>query len=388
MTLKEQIEAKQKALAELLAKGISNDDDQATFKGLLAEIETLKSAVGAKDALDTMRNIVGDPTAGLPQSKTLAEEILGSAGFKSVMESGGGKVAAPSLARAALGLKASSLVTTATAGAGAELLTEQNLGITVMPEFNLPTILNLVSRGTSDADTIKWIQMAFTNNAAVVGQATDATGAGATGGLKPDSMNEFIERSATSQTIAHLKYVTRQALRNRGYLMGLIEDEMIAGLAERAEELLFTDADYGLLNASGIQVQAFDTDINKTILMARSLVIAEKATPQAILINPVDAVNVYSSTDAGGWFYNGGPVEAPTPRLWGIPIVETVLCPEGTAFVGDFTSMHIDVVEEPNTATTNSHLDFFGRNVEAVRAETAVIVRTERPERIVMAALA
>jgi len=384
----EDISAKQAELEELLTKGISTEDDQAKFKGLLGSIETLKSAVGAKDALDTMRNIVGDPTAGLPQSKTLAEEVFGSVGFKSVLKHGGGRVDVPSLGRAAFGIKAPpSLVSTATPGAGAELLTEQNLGITVLPEFALPTILNLITRGVSNSDTIKWVEMAFKNNAAVVDQATSANNSGASGGLKPDSFNEFKERVATSQTIAHLKYVTRQALANRSYLMGLIENEMVSGLAEKAEELLFTDPDYGLLNASGVQSQGFDTDINKTILMARSLVIAEKATPQAILINPVDAVNVYSATDTGGWFYNGGPVEAPTPRLWGIPIVETVLCPEGTAFIGDFKSVHLDVVEPERFDATDSHLDFFARNIEAVRAETTVIIRTERPERIVMAAL-
>lgn len=162
--------------------------------------------------------------------------------------------------------EAQPLVTTATSGAGQELLTRTDLGITVTPDFRLPTLMNLVTRGTSDADSIRWVEMAFTNNAAVVTEATGATGGGGTGGLKPDSQNSFVERTANSQTIAHLKYVTRQALRNRGYLMGLIEGEMIDGLAEKAEDLLWNDADYGVLNVSGVQVQPFDTTIQRTIL--------------------------------------------------------------------------------------------------------------------------
>ena len=380
----EQIEEKQAALADLLEKGISTDDDKAALTGLVGTIETLKSAVGAQDALDQMKGIVG----GTPETKaapTLADQIFASDGIKSGTPF---KVPAPGMARAALGIKAQPLVTTATSGAGQELLTRTDLGITVTPDFRLPTLMNLVTRGTSDADSIRWVEMAFTNNAAVVAEATVATGAGATGGLKPDSLNSFVERTANSQTIAHLKYVTRQALRNRGYLTGLIEGELLDGLAEKAEDLLWNDANYGVLNVSGVQVQPFDTTIQRTILAARSLVIQARATPQAVILNPIDAINVYSATDSGGWFYQGGPVDAPVARLWGIPIVETDLCPAGEAFVGDFSTLHIDVVEDPNTVTTNSHLDFFARNVEAIRAEMAAIIRFEKPGQVVRAALA
>ena len=380
----EQIEEKQAALADLLEKGISTDDDKAALTGLVGTIETLKSAVGAQDALDQMKGIVG----GTPETKaapTLADQIFASDGIKSGTPF---KVPAPGMARAALGIKAQPLVTTATSGAGQELLTRTDLGITVTPDFRLPTLMNLVTRGTSDADSIRWVEMAFTNNAAVVTEATVATGGGGTGGLKPDSQNSFVERTANSQTIAHLKYVTRQALRNRGYLMGLIEGELLDGLAEKAEDLLWNDANYGVLNVSGVQVQPFDTTIQRTILAARSLVIQARATPQAVILNPIDAINVYSATDSGGWFYQGGPVDAPVARLWGIPIVETDLCPAGEAFVGDFSTLHIDVVEDPNTVTTNSHLDFFARNVEAIRAEMAAIIRFEKPGQVVRAALA
>ena len=384
MDVLEQIKEKQAALTELLEKGISTDEDRAAMTGLLGTIETLKSAVGAQDALDKMKGIVG----GTPETKaapTLADQIFESDGMKSGSDF---RVDVPSMARAALGVKAQPLVTTATSGAGQELLTRTDLGITVTPDFRLPTLMNLVTRGTSDADSIRWVEMAFTNNAAVVTEATGATGGGGTGGLKPDSQNSFVERTANSQTIAHLKYVTRQALRNRGYLMGLIEGEMIDGLAEKAEDLLWNDADYGVLNVSGVQVQPFVTSIQKTILSARSLVIQARATPQAVILNPIDAINVYSATDSGGWFYQGGPVDAPVARLWGIPIVETDLCPAGEAFVGDFSTLHIDVVEDPNTVTTNSHLDFFARNIEAIRAEMAAIIRFEKPAQVVRAAVA
>ena len=385
MDVLEQIKEKQAALTELLEKGISTDEDRAAMTGLLGTIETLKSAVGAQDALDKMKGIVG----GTPETEaapTLADQIFESDGMKSGTPF---RVDAPAFARAAIGVKAAqSLVTTRTTTNGQELLTRNDLGITVTPDFRLPTLMNLVSRGTSDADSIRWVEMAFTNNAAVVDEATVATGAGATGGLKPDSLNSFVERTANSQTIAHLKYVTRQALRNRGYLTGLIEGELLDGLAEKAEDLLWNDANYGVLNVSGVQVQPFVTSIQKTILSARSLVIQARATPQAVILNPIDAINVYSATDSGGWFYQGGPVDAPVARLWGIPIVETDLCPAGEAFVGDFSTLHIDVVEDPNTVTTNSHLDFFARNIEAIRAEMAAIIRFEKPAQVVRAALA
>lgn len=385
MNIKQEIEDRQKDLTDLLAKGISTDDDRAALKGLLGGIETLKAAIGAQDALDQMKSFDATEVSS-KEAPSLIDKIMASDAVKG---SGSAMFKTGDYARLALGIKApQGLVTTATVNRGQELLTVDNLGITVTPEFRLPGLLNLASRGTSTADSISWVEMAFTNNAAVVDEATEGGSWGANGGLKPDSENTFKTRVANSQTVAHLKYVTRQALRNRGYLMGLIENELLDGLREKSDELLWTDPNYGILNASGIQVQPFNTSINKTILLARSLVIEAQTTPQAIVMNPLDAVEVYATTDAGGWFYSGGPIESPTPRLWGMPIVETSLCPQGEAFVGDFRSLHIDVTEDPNTATTDSHLDFFARNVEAVRAEMAAIIRLERPDHIVRAALA
>lgn len=385
-TVIEQIDAKQAELADLVLKGISNGDDEAKFKGLLGSIETLKATIGAQDALDAMREIVGNPVEERRRAKSFAEAVMTSAGFKSVEANGSGLVAVPNLARVVLGIKAPpEIVSTAVTGGGAELLTTQNLGVTVTPTFRPPSIIDLITKGTSNADLITWVENQFFNNADSV---AEATGYNDGSGAKPMSYNSYVTRQATVDTIAHVKVLTRQSLRNRGQLMGYIENELLEGLAEKAEEKIFTHPDQGILNISGTQVQPFDTSVNRTLLRSRALVLARGGIPQAVMLNPEDAVEVYDQQDAGGWYYSGGPVDAPIARRWGMQIVESELVPVGTAVVGDFRSIKMDETLAPETETTNSHLDFFTRNLEAVRAEMAYILRNERPDRLVLASLA
>lgn len=384
----EQMEAKQAELADLLTKGLDTAEDRERMSGLIGTIETLKGAVGAQDVARLMKGIVGDSKEEKQRVLTLADEIFGHADWGYIQGGKAGKIESKMLPYAALRLKApNGLVSTARPGHGQELLVTDNLGVTVTPQFRLPTVIDMVTRGTSNAEIVTWIENSFVNNADVVDEATEAGGWGANGGLKPDSENMYVQRQATVKWLAHAKHVTRQALANRGQLIGTIETELLDGLQERAERLIFDDPDWGIMNTSGVQVQPFDANVRRTLLQARRLVLSARGTPQGVLMNPEDAVEVYDEQDAGGWYYSGGPVDAPIARRWGMQIVESELVPVGTAVVGDFSGIHLDMVVQPETAQTNSHLDFFMRNIESVRAEMACILRNEYPSRLVLTSL-
>ena len=69
--------------------------------------------------------------------------------------------------------------------------------------------------------------------------------------------------------------------------------------------------------------------------------------------------------------------------MWGLPVIESEFVPEGTAFVGDFRQMVIWDREETTIRATDSHSDFFIRNMVAILGELRAAFGVLRPAAIV-----
>jgi len=88
-----------------------------------------------------------------------------------------------------------------------------------------------------------------------------------------------------------------------------------------------------------------------------------------------------AKNSTGDYYENGGPFSAMrTPMLWGKPVALTTAITLGTALVGAFKyaaqffrkgGIRVDV--------SNSHSDFFVKNLVAIRAEERGILTVRRP---------
>ena len=253
------------------------------------------------------------------------------------------------------------------------------------------TILDLVTRGTSDADSIEWVETTFTNNAREVEEASALAG---TSGTKPDSDNTYTAKVATAVTIAHLKHVTEKTLRNRGYIQGLIEGELAWGLEARTNSQIIVGDGVnpnmrGVLNTSGIQAQAFSTDVFETVLKAVTKVrVGGRGQANAVVIDPAAYEAMLLTRDANGQFYFGGPGSLnPNITLWGVPVVQAEDCPKNTAIVADWRTANLLTIDSARIAWTDSHGDNFARNIKSCRAEVDVLFFIERPGQFIQAAL-
>jgi HK97 family phage major capsid protein len=87
-----------------------------------------------------------------------------------------------------------------------------------------------------------------------------------------------------------------------------------------------------------------------------------------------------SAVNANGIFYAGGPfgVSAPT-RLWGLPAVVTPDQPAKTLFVGDGSMATIWDRMSAQIFISDSHADFFIRNIFVLLAEERVTIANYRP---------
>jgi HK97 family phage major capsid protein len=392
-----------------------HDYDEAMAKGrdLLGQIKTAKADEEILAGAKALAEEIGGPAVedveaqkgaegSLQRVKNLGLEIVNSQQFKAAMaDFPDGRI--PERAKFTTSpIQVKSLfVGGSTTSAGAFVTPEQS-GIIEMLGRRPLTIRDVISVRRTGSDTIEYVrQTSHTNAAATVAEATSSAAptapgtAGALvlatgGGYKPEGAWAFERKTATVKTIAEWVPATKRALADAAQLEGLINDELRADIAETEENQILTGNGSGenltgILSTSGIQTQAFDTDIfvstRKALTKAQTV---GRVVPNAIALNPVDVETVDLARESGtGKFFGGGPFAMGPRTLWGKPILETEGVPAGTGLVGDFSKAVLWDREQTTVSITDSHADFFIRNLVAILAEERVAFGVTRPSAFV-----
>ena len=282
------------------------------------------------------------------------------------------------------------LITGASQTSAGALVQEDWRGLQVgLDAFQRPLRLrDVVTPGTTSSDTVKYARITgTTNNAAPVPEATATSG---TSGTKPESGLTLAEVTTPVKTIAHWIPITKRALSDAAQVRTLIDAFLRYGLEEELEDQMIsgdgTGENFeGLANVSGIQAQPFDTDALVTTRRAKTLVrTVGRSVANAYLINPVDLEDIDLLKDGNEHFYFGGPAAAGGAQtLWGVPVVETEAVPAGTAYVGDFRKAILWDREQASITVSDSHADFFVRNMVAILAELRAAFGVLKPNAFV-----
>ena len=103
--------------------------------------------------------------------------------------------------------------------------------------------------------------------------------------------------------------------------------------------------------------------------------------PDGIVMNPADWAQVATLKTSTGEYLGGGPfTSAQTPTLWGLPVAVTPVMVMNTALVGAFkTGAQIFRRGGLRVEASNSHQDFFIKNLVAIRAEERLALAVYRP---------
>jgi len=265
------------------------------------------------------------------------------------------------------------------------------------------TVRDLISVRQTESDTVEYVrQTAQLTAAAPVAEATTAAGPTANtttgalenaagGGYKPEGSIEFEKVTATVKTIAEWVPATKRGLADASQLRGLIDDELRADLAEEEESQILNGSGSGenltgILSTSGIQSQAWATDLATTIRKAKTKArTIGRVVPNGIVLNPEDAerLDLLKGT-SNDHYYGPGPfAPAGIRTVWGMPIVESEAIAAGTGLVGDFSKAVLWDREQASITVTDSHADFFIRNLVAVLGEERVAFGVTRPKAFV-----
>jgi len=251
------------------------------------------------------------------------------------------------------------------------------------------TVRGLISLRQTGSDLVEFVrQTAKVTQAAVVPEANVTDYAGSTGeisGEKPEAAMAFEQVTAAVKTIAAWIPATKQALSDAAQIRGIIDQELRADLEEELEDQIINGSGVGtdftgILATAGILAQAWDTDIlttaRKAITTAR---VTGRVRPTAWLLNPEDWETIDLLTAADGHFYFGGPQRMGVKTLWALPVVESETLTQGTGLLGDWKKAVLWDREQASIQVSDSHADFFIRNMVAFLAEMRAAFGVIRP---------
>ncbi|AZS38187.1 hypothetical protein CVS47_02838 [Microbacterium lemovicicum] len=261
----------------------------------------------------------------------------------------------------------------------------QPVEIAGRPTSVLDLIQKPASPATGQGNAFQYLrQQTRTNNAAAV----------ADGATKPTSVYTFGAVEDTFAVYAHMSEVLPlRYLTDFDGLTDILRDQLGAGLLEAIEADVIAgtgtgDSFTGVLNTSGIQSQAFATDLLTSMSNAKFKLISASQDPTAWVLNPTDAQKLEllrESGSTGAFLFRNGLKDA--EAFLGAPIVLSTQMTVGTGLLGDWRTVELLVREDDHVDTDTSGV-LFEKNQFRMRVEGRYGLKVGRPLSFVKTALA
>ena len=405
------------------AKDATSAEDVQKLNQMAADVQELVSAIKAEatasGTLDVAKAFLGDLAGGSaepepdaakvsasgiinPKGMTLGQAVTNSpayAEFLGQFKGADGSIKGIGIKSASIdfpgfhGPKAA-LVTGDSATSGGAFVTPYRYGPVSdnVGERRL-TVRDLCTNISIQSDTFEFVKVTGkTNNAATVPEATVSSTPGlnnvavgaydATHGVKPESAMTLAVVSTPVETIAHLIPLTRRAAADAPQVRQLIDAFLLYGLKEEEEDQIL-NGDGTSPNLSGIFDQSISTvgsagtDLDAVVDAIRTIR-ADRREPTAMVIHPNDwySTGFLLAKDTAGNYLIGDPRASldVLNSLWGLRVVVTPAQTENTLLVGDFTQCVVADREQSTIYVSDSHNDWFARNLLAVLAEERIAV--------------
>lgn len=267
---------------------------------------------------------------------------------------------------------------------GGAFLVPQQTGIVVPLPMRQLTLLDLVTFGQTSTETVEYVRITeLTNNATGVAESTsteDPVVMDAASGVKPESEMKFLRVQANVQNIAHWIPATKRALSDASQLRTMIDNFLRAGVREELERQAIEGTGTGeeiegfsTVNtlhqaySATLDGDGLDPVFETTRKALTKIQLARGITPTAFVFHPQD----WEAVDLARMVKNPQN-EATTGgirQLHGYPVALSEVVTQGQAWVGDFRQYVIWDREQTSITVSDSHANFFIRNLVAILAE-------------------
>ena len=241
-------------------------------------------------------------------------------------------------------------------------------------------VMDLLIPGTTNSNSVTvMVETTFTNAAAAVAE----------GIAKPESALVFDQVAEPVLKVAHWLPVTEELLEDAPAISSYIDGRLRLGV-QLAEDDQILNGNGTLPNYRGLLLRATAPTITQgageNIMDAIKRQITQIATtafvePSGLVMHPSDVAAVQSSKTSTGDYYGAGPFGPVTaPSLWNLPIAVTPAIAAKTVLVGAFSTMAQFFRKGGiRVEASNSHQDFFIKNLVAIRAEERGALACYRP---------
>lgn len=268
-------------------------------------------------------------------------------------------------------------------GADATVAPDRKPGVVpgAAPMLTLEAFLNASPTSSNAIEFTK--ELAFTNNAVEVAE----------GGAKTESAITFSLVSMPISTVAHWLKISKQLAGDNAALAAYVNNRMIYGVNRKVETQLVSGTGVapiisGILNAGNFTAHGYanadlGATLKKVVLIRKMMAASHNAgyPADAVLLNPVDwaAIEIDLLTTAAGQTllsYN----DAGQPRLWGLPVIQSVGMTLDNVAVGAFRMAYtVHNREGVVVELSDSDSDNFTKNLVTIRAERRLALATEVP---------
>jgi len=245
------------------------------------------------------------------------------------------------------------------------------------------TVRDLLSPGSTDSNAILYLkEKVFTNAAAAVAE----------GAVKPESTLTFENATSTVKKLAHWLPVTEEMLEDFSGIRSFVDARLRLGLSLTEEDELLNGSGLaehllGLRTNVGLAadvVRGADTNIDAILKQITAIATGALIQPDGIVMNPTNWQTIQLIKNAAGNYMGTGPWAGPqSPTLWGLPVAVTPAMAATVALVGAF-KMAAQIFDRGGVRVevSNSHSDFFVRNLVAIRCEERLALAVYRPAAI------
>ena len=245
-----------------------------------------------------------------------------------------------------------------------------------------PSLAGLFAQGVATSPSIKYIKVT-TRNAPANAVTTE-------GSPKPGAEFAFDDAVATLEKLAAFIPISEEMLEDSPAVAAYINAQLPFMVRQAEDKKLATEV-YAAASGVGDSSDIDGTDANGFDAIAAGIndvQVNGKIDPDGLFIHPTDwwkmavkKTGAGAAGDGGGTYYSGGPYSAPDRNPWGLRVVISQRAPQGFPLVGNFQQGgQVWRRGGIRLEASNSHDDYFVKNLVAIRAEERVALAVYYPE--------
>ncbi|HXO85941.1 MAG TPA: phage major capsid protein [Gemmatimonadales bacterium] len=246
--------------------------------------------------------------------------------------------------------------------------------------FRQIRITDMIAPGTTDSNTIEYMQETT---------ATNAAAARAEGAAAAESTLVYTRVAETVRSIDTMLPVTNEMAEDQGQIMSFIDGRLRLFVDLTTEDQLLNGDGTGvnltgLLNRANLaaaQARGADTNADAIFKQIMAILTSSFVMPEGVAINPANWTTIVLQKDGNGQYYGSGPFQAlQTPVLWGLPASVTPAIVANTALVGAYRSCAQRFERRGvSISASNSHSDYFAKRIVALLAGRRIGLAVYRP---------